>query len=1139
MQSSWHDINTPGRFSHSKGGRKEPEPVDIEPTQNAPKPRQEAEVKLVSATWEPGPEGHQFNKKSTLKIKAEFLKETGRKRIICSLFVVYNGAEEDLKHQVEAFLDSEGNATAQMTLFYGEAYSKALKENPSAICQYKAKIKHSTAVKELTSEPLEMPCVEKLKVNFVEVADIHFHHNCALPCLDEKGDLIAALVSVFVFAAKNTDRELVIEGHADRSGDPGYNLQISKRRAEAIKALLENDAGQWNAVVGSDGKDQKIEPEDYQRTLKYLSVKYGWTCDPGNIDNQYGPKTENGAKAFQKEYNSRFIEKGEIPVDGKVGPKTWEAIFNVLRFLLIEGLKSKNIDALPELSYGYPDGGGMYPCGESSPVTGLERSAEDRRVELVFYKAGEWSPAIPPAAGRKADPNKDPVSGKPWEKSAVPLDDIILPEIKILSIDDHFAPGKEKLVVDYELKWVAEADMQIDISGDQYPNNPVYTVQLSADEKSDGKHTFEWEGMTNCADGPLKDMHINPLYAPYTVKVYKSDACSASRQFQVLYHSIDLSLGSYTADGNEPNRKAEQKKWVKYKLNALGYFSGPVDGSDRLELSQAIMRYTYAMPGMDESGDGTKADFQEALVKDKGKRIWLEGGALPVPGAKAKLFIDHDYYYEDVFEFKKDDATGDKDSAKLSRIEFPVECTILLVGKNDKDGTGKGIESPEGVGPVEVEWTLHDPIEDMSIIPVSNIKKPERPAHAKEYIEKMLKAKGQVTADAANALDNCPAYPNNNGSRGTNQDCFYIGNMLPPFTSRNDGDRIFSKVHYDKSSETNRIGRTGIIARLSYIAGDNFTLSGQLVFEGLANKDLLIKNHEDFAKKKITDALSAKTGQMTIWRRHHIAALVNWPGTRATAWDGVKKAYEAAHIDLVTAPKTFNIATLFTAADKKYYENLVKAFHPAYTPQEKATIQFTEDCLYALPIPPQGSMSGETYQRNLTKLASDFLEPGKSLEFESQTAELIQKAVHRTETPGAIVGAVEWIKPVQVKHHFLLIPYHENFSPAIHCIGLPHGVALLANPMRDYQDQFLISHEIGHCHFLMHHETDFSKKVSDNPAQHDIKDHNCIMSYPHGIASRKRLGWKTGDGTEATFCGKCLLKLRGWAVAKGDLPVSS
>ena len=76
-----------------------------------------------------------------------------------------------------------------------------------------------------------MPSVASIKVDFVEIADVHFHHNCALPCLDEKGDLIAALLSVFSYAKDHTDRELVVEGHTTTA--PEVTNTISSCRSAA------------------------------------------------------------------------------------------------------------------------------------------------------------------------------------------------------------------------------------------------------------------------------------------------------------------------------------------------------------------------------------------------------------------------------------------------------------------------------------------------------------------------------------------------------------------------------------------------------------------------------------------------------------------------------------------------------------------------------------------------------------------------------------------------------------------------------------------------------------------------------------------------------------------------------------------
>jgi outer membrane protein OmpA-like peptidoglycan-associated protein len=415
--SSWHEINDPGVFTKkvkNEPAAKQQEAVVEQKQEEETGP----EVRLSDPQWAKGPDGFAFNKKALVSVKVDYLKTTVRKRVNFELFVESEGEREDLKQNVEGF-EKDGRAEAEVTLYYGDKYNERLKSDPSAACKYIFKATHSTGEKPVESEPLEMPQSDKISVDFVEIADVHFHHNCALPCLDEKGDLVAELLRAFSYAKDHAGRELVVEGHADRSGDKKYNLQISKRRAEAIKALLENDADLWMGVISSDKTDQKLETEDYQQTLKSLSVKYGWPCDPGAVDNKSGPKTQSAVKSFQSEYNSRFPSNEQLTVDGTVGPKTWLAIFHTLRDLLEKDLKDATLDPAPTLAYGYPDGNGIYPCGESSPVTDLEKSEEDRRVELVFYVKDEWSPAVPPAAGRKVDADKDPVSEKEWKKTPV------------------------------------------------------------------------------------------------------------------------------------------------------------------------------------------------------------------------------------------------------------------------------------------------------------------------------------------------------------------------------------------------------------------------------------------------------------------------------------------------------------------------------------------------------------------------------------------------------------------------------------------------------------------------------------------------------------------------------------------------
>jgi outer membrane protein OmpA-like peptidoglycan-associated protein len=419
MSTEWHDINNPGAFKR-KDQEQSAKPASAEDS-SAQSSAPEQKVILRNGTFSPGADGYAFAKK--VKVGVEATLDGGSAGdsisglVTFGLFSKHKNVEQDHKHSVDSGVH-DGKAEGELTLYYDDGYYDAGMPQDEKV-EYYFKASHAKAQQPLTSETLEMPQSTRIAVDFIEIADVHFHHNCALPCLDEKGELIAALVSAFSYAKDHSDRELVVQGHADRSGDASYNQQISKRRAEAIKSLLDNDADMWKGVVSSDGTDQKLETEDYQQTLKSLAVKYGRPCDPGAIDNKKGPKTQSAVKGFQGEYNSRFPSNEQLTVDGSVGPKTWQAIFHTLRNLLDEGLKAAKLDPPPSLTYGYPDGDGIYPCGESSPVSDAEKSEEDRRVELVFYAKNDWSPAIPPSPGKKVDTKKDPVSEKDWKKTPV------------------------------------------------------------------------------------------------------------------------------------------------------------------------------------------------------------------------------------------------------------------------------------------------------------------------------------------------------------------------------------------------------------------------------------------------------------------------------------------------------------------------------------------------------------------------------------------------------------------------------------------------------------------------------------------------------------------------------------------------
>ena len=160
MAKEWRGIND-FYFVKGKKEEKQAEPVDTE-EDTATEEEDSPEVKLIEGKWLPGDEGFQFNKKCKAQVKAEFLKETNRKKVTIDTFVEFEGEKEDLGQQVEAFLEDNGIGEAEVTLFYGEKYSEAIRENPGATCTYKFIAHHNTCKKDIESELLEMPQAEKL-----------------------------------------------------------------------------------------------------------------------------------------------------------------------------------------------------------------------------------------------------------------------------------------------------------------------------------------------------------------------------------------------------------------------------------------------------------------------------------------------------------------------------------------------------------------------------------------------------------------------------------------------------------------------------------------------------------------------------------------------------------------------------------------------------------------------------------------------------------------------------------------------------------------------------------------------------------------------------------------------------------------
>ena len=81
----------------------------------------------------------------------------------------------------------------------------------------------------------------------------------------DRADLTARAREIIKEAATNAQRgnvtRIEVAGHADRSGDAGYNQRLSQRRAEAVAAQLVRDGVARNAIaVAAFGESRPLVP---------------------------------------------------------------------------------------------------------------------------------------------------------------------------------------------------------------------------------------------------------------------------------------------------------------------------------------------------------------------------------------------------------------------------------------------------------------------------------------------------------------------------------------------------------------------------------------------------------------------------------------------------------------------------------------------------------------------------------------------------------------------------------------------------------------------------------------------------------------------------------------------------------------
>lgn len=733
------------------------------------------------------------------------------------------------------------------------------------------------------------------------------------------------------------------------------------------------------------------------------------------------------------------------------------------------------------------------------------------------------------------------------------------PSLVVSCRDHHFAPGAERLDAVYTVTNLAADTLKLTVRGTEYGGDVVY--ELNAINNADGDHTLDpaqdWDGTAN--RGALNGVAINPLHSPYTIRVEAvHTGLVAEAEFRVLYHSVSLALGTYTADGLEPDELTQPIAWVQFKLNALGYFSGPITGVVDPQTLRAMERYAFQHPALSDGAarrqGAAYADsqtFRAALRANDQPRTILQNGALPAERAAARAYIDHNYFYINLPDFSRADGHALLDALRLDRFELPLEATILLMGRADADGSGAGVVAPRAVGEVAVEWWVDEPAEDTSGLPDGS--DPNMPSRTRAYVNAALAA----TRDGAGRT-NCPA--THGGARQAvdrNAGYFRVGALLPPFVTTAAGEVVSTRAH--QGGDPKR-GLAGVLFQGSYIAGDSYRVAAKVSFRGRPNCDALQDAHRQVRNGAPWDALlRASTGTMTVWRQHRVSAVVHWPApAQPIQWAQVAAEYARAYCELdhgghvqwtAANLRARNLGGDPAAPTFEEHVRLVIG-QELRVDRDHHNVTWSNDSLFDTnyaPPPQNPDEKARVYRQRVAADANTAL----NLVFLQSYAEAVATFV---EQRGGIIIHGRWFAPLRVTHRPTAPwsdPYDEDIDLGIKCTGLTRGVVVLSHAMYpDYQSGFLAAHEMGHSRFLNHHETGNSptpnaiNPASDTPTHHDLRDHNCMMCYPSGIPTRNSrvfhsVSW-AGDSLErASFCGKCVLKLRGWKVTSVAVPDAS
>ncbi len=214
-------------------------------------------------------------------------------------------------------------------------------------------------------------------------AEVHEQH----PRDDLGGlDVIAAALR---FVDANPHKQVLVVGHTDSAGSDAHNLELSRERAENVAAYLSGDAEVWAALC-----QEHFERADFKTVHRWAAREFDWSCDPGELDNEWHAQAREARDAFRLRCNQELAEFGiSLERHVKQNVADWQAIA-ALYDRALQARLGCDADELAELRAKLSFlGPAILGCGERWPAEaiGLDVHAleDNRRVELLFFDPGE------------------------------------------------------------------------------------------------------------------------------------------------------------------------------------------------------------------------------------------------------------------------------------------------------------------------------------------------------------------------------------------------------------------------------------------------------------------------------------------------------------------------------------------------------------------------------------------------------------------------------------------------------------------------------------------------------------------------------------------------------------------------------